>query len=195
MASSTTVPCWDKIFSVWAIALAAGLFLVAAMILWWAYFSRTASSRSYLAICVGFAVGMSGLVVWKEHQESIRTENLARLKAFDSEADELFQESLNLNNDTDYPVYQAKADDFSRRLEAWVADNLGPRASDVLHRYDPKNVNIAFESALHKNHESSLAAINQTRENLTALIHAGASDKCVTPIPPEHPMPRPEIRK
>jgi hypothetical protein len=195
MTSSATVPCWDNIFSVWAVALAAGFVLAAAMILWWAYFSRTASSRSYLAMCLVFAVAMAGLVVRKEHQQSIRTEDLAALKAFDAEADQLFQESLNLNNDTDYPVYQAKADDFSRKLDTWVADKLGPRASDVLHRHDPKNANIAFESALDKNHESSLATIHQTRENLTALIDAGASDKCVASTRPEHPVPQPEVRK
>lgn len=195
MALSSAVPCWDKIFSVWAIASAAGLFLAAAMMLWWAYFSRTAFSRSYLAICAGFAVAMAALVVWKQHQESIRIEKLAALRAFDSEADQLFEQSLNLTHDTDYPVYQAKVDDFSRRLETWVADNLGPRASEVLHRHDPKNVNIRFESALDKSHETSLAEINQTRENLTALIDARTSDKCVTATPLEHPVPQPEVRK
>ena len=193
--ATTTVPCLDKIFGVWAIALAAALVMAAALILWWAYFSRTASLRSYLTICVGLAVAMTGLLAWREHQESIRARNLAVLKAFDSEADQLFQESLDLTKDTDYPVYQAKADSFSKRLDTWVAENLGPRASDILRRQDPKNVNIAFESALDKNHESSLVGINQTRENISALIHAGASDKCVAPTRPEHPVLQPEVRK
>ena len=195
MTLSSTVPCWDKIFSVWAIASGAGVVLVVAMILWWAYLSRTASSRIYLTLCAGFAVAMAGLVVWKQHQESIRIEKLAALKAFDSEADQLFEQSLNLDNDTDYPVYQAKADDFSRRLETWAAENLGPRGSDVLHRQDPKNANISFESALDKKHESSMVGINQTRENIAALIKARTSDECVSATSPEHPVFRPAVTK
>ena len=195
MTSSTTLACWDKIFSVWAISTAAGIVMVAALILWWAYFSGTIWSRSCLAICVGLAVAMTGLIVWKDHQESIRARNLPALKAFNSEADQLFEESLRLDNDTDYPVFRAKADDFFKRLDTWAADNLGPRASDVLHRDDPKNADIAFESALDENHESSMTRIHQTRENIAALIGAGASDKCVRPTAPELPVPQAEVRK
>lgn len=195
MTPSPTVACWDKFFSVWSLSSASGFVVVAALMLWWAYFSRTRWSRSYLAICAVFAIAVVGLIVWKEHQETIRAGNLPALKAFNAEADQLFEESLRLDNDTDYPVYRAKADEFFQRLETWVATNLGPRASDVLRRNDPKNTDIAFESALDENHESSMTRIHQTRENLAALIGAGASDKCVKPTAPERPVPRSEVGK
>lgn len=195
MTSSTNIACWGNIFGVWALSLAAGIVVVAALIVWWVYFSRTNWSRTYLTICVGLAVAMTGLIAWKDHQGSIRARNLPALKAFNSEADQLFEESLRLDNDTDYPVYRAKADEFFKRLETWVADNLGPRASDVLRRDDPKNADIAFEGALDKNHESAVTRIHQTRENLAALIGAGASDRCVKPTEREHPVPQAEVRK
>ena len=73
-----------------------------------------------------------------------------------------------------------------------MTDNLGPRASDVVRRHDPKDVNVSLESALDENHESSIAAISQTRENIVALVDAGTSDKCVRPTASEHPIPQPE---
>lgn len=192
MTSSTRFPCWDQIFGVWTIAAVAGLVAAAAPILWWAYFSRITSQRAFLGACAGLAFTIVGLLAWREHGESVRAENLVTLEAFNSEADQLFQEGLGVNSADDYSAYQAKADGFSRRLETWVADNLGPSASDVVHRHDPKDVNIAFESALDKNHESSIAAISQTRENIVALLDARTSDKCVRPTASEHPMPQPE---
>ena len=192
MTSSTKIPCWDQIFGVGTIAAAGGLVTAAALILWWAYFSRMTSRRFLLGVCVSLTFTVVGLLIWREHRESVRAGNLVALKAFDSEADQLFQESLGVNSADDYSVYQAKADGFSKRLDTWVADNLGPRASDVVHRHDPKDVNIAFESALDKNHESSIAAISQTRENIVALLDAGTSDKCVRPTASEHPMLQPE---
>jgi hypothetical protein len=193
--ASSTVACWDKIFSVWAVAPAASFVLVAALAVWRIYFSSAVWSRSYLSICAAFAVAMTGFLVWKGHEESIRTRDLAALKAFNAEADQLFDESLRLDNDTDYPVYRTKADDFFKRLETWVADNLGSRASDVLRRDDPKNADIAFESALDESHRTSMTRIHQTRENLAALIGAGASDRCVKPTAPELPVPQAEVRK
>lgn len=195
MTSSINLACWEKIFSVWALSLAAGIVMVAALAVWWSYFSRTTWSRGYLTICVVFAVAMTGLIVWKENQDSIRARNLPALKAFNLEADQLFEESLRLDNDTDYPVYRAKADNFFKRLDMWVADNLGSRAADVLRRDDPKNADIAFESALNENHQSAMTRIHQTRENLAALIGAGASDRCVKPTARELPVPQAEVRK
>jgi hypothetical protein len=193
MTSATKIPCWDQIFGVWSIAAVAGVVAVAALILWWVYFRRIASPpRFLLCVCVGLAFTIVGPFVWREHRESVRTENLLALSAFNSEADQLFQESLHVNSPDDYSAYQAKADGFSRRLERWVADNLGSRASDVLRRHDPKDANIAFESALDKNHESSIAVIHQTKENIAALLAAGSSDKCVKPMASEHPIPQPE---
>ena len=148
--------------------------------------------RFFLGVGVALAFTIVGLLVWREHRESVRATNLAALKAFDAEADQLLEEGLGVNSADDYSAYQAKADGFSKRLETWVADNLGPRASDVVHRHDPKDVNIAFESALDKNHESSIAAISQTRQNIVVLIDARTSDKCVRPTASEHPIPQPE---
>ena len=158
--------------------------------MWGRYFSRTISLRIYLMSFAGLTLAMASLLAWqKEHRESIGAENLAALKAFDTEANRLFDESLTANNAADYTAYLAKADGFSGRLERWVETNMGPRASQILLRHDPKNVNTAFESAIHKDHASAIAAIIQTRENIAALIDAKASDKCVKPTMAEHPLP------
>jgi hypothetical protein len=191
MTSSTDIPCWYDLFSRWAIVSATGIVVVAALSLWGQFFSRTASLRIYLMIFAGFILAMASLFVWqKEHREAIRAENIAALKAFDTEANRLFEESLTVNNAADYAAYRAKADGFSARLERWVANNMGPRASEILLRHDPKDVNITFESALHGDHASAIAAIIQTRENIAALIDAKASDKCVKPTTAEHPIPQ-----
>lgn len=190
MMSFTDIPCWD-LFSNWVIALAAGIVVMAALGLWGKYFSRTTSLRTYLMIFTGFALSMASLIAWqKEHRELIRAENLATLKAFDIEANRLFEESLTVSNPADYKAYLAKADSFSGRLERWAANNMGPRASEILLRYDPKDVNISFESTTSKEHASAIVAIIQTRENILALIEAGASDKCVKPTTTEHPIPQ-----
>jgi hypothetical protein len=61
-------------------------------------------------IFAGFILAMASLLAWqKEHRESIRAENLAALKAFDTEANWLFEESLTVNNAADYTAYLAKA--------------------------------------------------------------------------------------
>jgi hypothetical protein len=191
MTSSTHIPCWGDLFSSWAIATATGVFAVAALSLWGRYFSRTTSLRIYLMIFAGFTLAMAGLLAWqKEHRESIRAEHLAALKAFETEANRLFEESLTVNNAADYTAYMTKADGFSGRLERWIANNMGPRASDVLQRHDPKDVNIIFESAIDKDHELAIAAIIQTRENIVALIDARASYRCVKPTTAEHPLPQ-----
>ena len=189
MALSLDIRCWDP-FSSWAIATATGIVAVAALSLWGRYFSRALSLRIYLMIFAGFTLAMASLLAWqKEHRESIRAENLAALKAFDTEANQLFEESLTVNNVADYTAYLAKADGFSGRMERWVENNMGPRASQILLRHDPKNVNTAFESEINKDHASVIAAIIQTRENIAALIDAKASDKCVKPTTAEHPFP------
>jgi hypothetical protein len=189
--TSSTIPCWYDLFSHWAVASATGIVVVAALSLWGRYFHRTASLSIYLMIFAGSTLAMASLFAWqKEHRQAIRVENLAALKAFGTEANRLFEESLTVNNAADYIAYRAKADGFSARLERWVANNMGPRASEILLRHDPKDVNIAFESALHGDHASAIAAIIQTRENITALIDAKASDKCVKPTTAEHPIPQ-----
>lgn len=164
---------------------------MAALSLWGRYFSQTTSLRVYLMIFTGVILLMASLLAWqKEHRELIRTENLVTLKTFDAEAKRLFEESLAVDNAADYTAYLAKADDFSGRLERWVANNMGPRASEILLRHDPKDVNIAFESTIGKEHASAIVAIIQTRENIAALIDARASNKCVKPTTAEHPIPQ-----
>ncbi len=190
MTSFTDITCWNNPFSSWAIASATGVVAVAVLSLSGRYFSRVTSLRIYLMIFAGFTLAMASLLAWqKEHRESIRAENLAALKAFDAEANRLFDESLTVDNAADYKAYLAKADGFSGRLERWTANNLGPRASEIVLRHDPKNVNTAFESAIDKDHASAIAAIIQTRENIAALIDAKTSNRCVKPTAAEHPFP------
>jgi hypothetical protein len=188
MMSFPEILCWDYLFSSWAIAAAAGVVAVVTLSLW-RYFSPTTSFRIYLAV-VGLTLGTASLFAWQKYRESIRVENLSVLKTFDAEADRLFEESLTINNAADYTTYQAKADGFSARLEGWVANNMGPRASEVVLRHDPKGVNVAFDGAIGKNHALAMSEIIQTRENIAALIGARASDKCVKPTTAEHPIPK-----
>jgi hypothetical protein len=190
MALSTDIHCWN-VFGSWAMASATGIVVVAALGLWGQYFSRSISLRIYLLVFAGFTLSMASLLaLQKEHRESMRAGNLATLKAFNSEANRLFEESLTLDNAADYAAYTAKADGFSGRLERWVADNIGPRASEILLRHDPKDANMTFENTMDKAHASAMVAIIQTRENIAALIEARASDKCVKPTTAEHPIPQ-----
>jgi len=190
MAFSTDIHCWD-VFGSWAMASATGIVVVAALGLWGQYFSRSISLRIYLLVFAGFTLSMASLLaLQKEHRESMRAGNLATLKAFNSEANRLFEESLTLDNAADYAAYTAKADGFSGRLERWVADNIGPRASEILLRHDPKEANMTFENTMDKAHASAMVAIIQTRENIAALIEARASDKCVKSTTAEHPIPQ-----
>ncbi len=194
MTSSTEIPCWDDLVSSWAIVSATGIVAVAALSLWGRYFSRTTLLRIFLMILAGFTLAVASFLAWqKEHPKSIRAENLAALKAFNTEANRLFEESLTVNNASDYTAYLAKADGFYGRLERWVANNMGPRASEFLLRYDPKDVNIAFGRAIDKDYPSAIAAIIRTRGNIVALIDARASDKCVKPTTAEHPIPQMEL--
>jgi hypothetical protein len=189
MAFSTDIRCWDT-FSSWSAAFATGIVVATALGLWGRYFSRTISFRIYLIIFTGFTLFMAYLFAWqREHRELIRTENRATLSAFSTEADRLFDESLAIDNADDLKNYSAKADGFSRRLERWVADNMGPRASEILLRHDPKDANMTFESAKSKDHASAIVAIIQTRQNIATLVEAEASDKCVKPTATEHPIP------
>ena len=190
MALSSDIRCWDP-FSSWVIAAATGTAAMAVLSLWGRYFSQTTSLRVYLMIFTGVILLMASLLAWqKEHRELIRAENIATLKTFDAEAKRLFEESLTVDNAADYTAYLAKADDFSGRLERWVANNMGPRASEILLRHDPKDVNIVFESTIGKEHASAIVAIIQTRENIAALIEARASNRCVKPTTAEHPIPQ-----
>jgi hypothetical protein len=190
MVFPTDIRCWD-VFSTWAAALATGIVVVAVLGLWGRYFSRTISLRVYLVIFSAFTLLMASLFAWqKERRQSIRAENLATLKTFNAEANRLFEESLNVDTPDDYTTYSAKADDFSARLERWVADNMGPRASGILLRHDPKDTNITLENTISQDQASAIVAINQTRENIATLIEAGASDRCVKPTATEHPLTR-----
>jgi hypothetical protein len=190
MTFYTDIHCWDDLLSSWAIASATGIVALATLCLWGRYFSLTTSLRIYLMIFVGLTLATASLLAWqKEHRESIQAENIASLKAFNTEANRLFEQSLAVNSAVDYTAFLAKADGFSVRLERWVGDNMGPRASEILLRHDPKELNVAFESAIDKDHASAMATIIQTKENIEALIEAKVSDKCVKPAMAEHPFP------
>src|SRR6202012_5249222 len=97
MVFPTDIRCWD-VFSTWAAALATGIVVAAVLGLWGRYFSRTISLRVYLVIFSAFTLLMAGLFAWeKERRESIRAERLAILKTFNTEANRLFEESLNVD--------------------------------------------------------------------------------------------------
>jgi|SRR5579863_1755074 len=190
MALSTDIHCWN-VFGSWAMASATGIVVVAALALWGKYFSRSISLSVYLVVFIGFTLSMASLLaLQKDRRELSRTENLAMLKAFNSEANRLFDESLTLNDSAELAAYTARADGFSERLERWVGDNIGPRASEILLRHDPKAANMTFENTMGKDHASAIVAIIQMRENIAALIEAVASDRCVKPTTKEHPIPQ-----
>ena len=67
---------------------------MAALSLLGRYFPQITSPRIYLVVFTGFTLSTASLLAWqKVHRESIRAENLASLKAFDTEAKRLFDES------------------------------------------------------------------------------------------------------
>ena len=181
--------CWGDLFSGWAIALAAGFVAVAALILWQLFFSRTVSNR-WLMVFAGFTVAVAGLFAAQQaHRGAVHAQNLAALKAFDNEANQLLEDGLALDNAADKAAYRARADGFSAKVQRWIADNMSPQASEIVRRQDPKDVNVGSDSAMDKQHASTTAEIIQTRKNIAALRNAGASDKCVKPTEPEHPIP------
>ncbi len=93
MAFSTDIQCWDA-FGSWAIASASGIVIVAALGLWGHYFSRSIRLLTYLVVFTGFTLSIAGLLgLEKQYRELIAAENLATLRAFNSEADRLFEES------------------------------------------------------------------------------------------------------
>lgn len=192
MSSSVGIHC-SELFSSWIIATAIAIFAVAMLSLW-RYFSRTTSLRiAHLAIFVGFGSGLLGLLAWQMHRDSIRAENLAALKAFHDEAGRLLEESLSSNNVADYKTQRTKAEMFSEKVEKWAANNIGPRASDILQHHEPTDVGVKSESATDKDQQSAITENLQTREKIAALIDARARDRCVRPRTTEHPVPQMEF--
>jgi hypothetical protein len=189
MPSSIDFHCWN-LFGNGSIALAIAILALAALGLLGRFFPYIASLRIHLMIFVALILSTVSLLTWQgQHREPIRAENLATLKTFDTEANRLFEESLSLSNAADYAAYSAKADLFAEKLERWVAETMGPKASEILRRHDSKHVNVNLESTLDKDHASAVVTVVQTRENIAALIEAGASEKCVKPTRVEHPIP------
>jgi hypothetical protein len=189
MSPSTNIHCWN-LFGNGTIALAIVIAAIVMLGLFGRFLPQIASLRIRLTIYVGLMLFMASLLAWqKQHREFLQAEHVAVLKAFHTEANRLFEESLSVSSAADYTAYSAKADFFTERLERWVAEAIGPKASEILQRHDPKHVNMNLESTLDKDHASAVATVVQTRENIAALIDAGASDKCVTPTTAEHPIP------
>lgn len=190
MASPTNIHCWDVV-SNGTIALAIAIIGMVALGLSGRLFPQIASLRIRLIIFVALLLSTTSLLAWqRQHRKLIEAENLVVLKTFDTEANRLFEESLSVSNAADYTAYSAKADFFAEKLERWVAESMGPKASEILQRHDPKHVNINLESTLDKDHASAVVAVVQTRENIAALIEAGASERCVKPTRVEHPIPK-----
>jgi len=181
------IACWDNKFN-WVLASAAIVAATAALCLR-QYFFPAARLRSTLFIFAGLVFAAASLFVWQAARENLRGEKLDALKRFNAEADRLFEESIHINNE-DYAAYRTRVDGFSAKVEDWVASNVGPRASDIVRRHDPKDANVELENATDKNQAAAIVDIVQTREKIAALVKAGASDICVKPTTSEHPLPR-----
>jgi hypothetical protein len=188
MVSLAGVPCWDHLLNNWVLASAAIVAATAAFCLR-PYFFPVARLRTRLFIFAGLVFAAVGLFAWQDAREDLRAEKLDALKRFNAEANQLFEESLHVGHD-DYAAYRMRVDGFSAKVEDWVASNVGPRASDIVRRHDPKDANVGLENAADKNQAAAIVDIVQTREKIAALVKAGASDICVKPTTSEHPLPR-----
>ena len=186
MTSLVGIACWDNQFN-WVLASAAIIAAMAALCLR-QYFFPNARLRSTLLIFAGLVFAAVSLFAWQDARE-LRGEKLAALKRFNAEADRLFEESVHIDND-DYAAYRTRVDGFSAKVEDWVASNVGPQASDIVRRHDPKDANVELENATDKNQAAAIVDIVQTREKIAALVKAGASDICVKPTTSEHPLPK-----
>jgi hypothetical protein len=105
-----------------------------------------------------------------------RAEVSAGLKAFYEESNMLFRESMGVKNLDEYKIYDTKAEDFSRRLEKWVTENMGGAANARLLRYTMAP-NLTFKNAINQGHSSAIVAIMQTKENIGSLIENPVWDK------------------
>jgi hypothetical protein len=186
MTSSAGIPCWDHLLNNWVLASVAIVAAVAALCLR-QYFLPTARLRIFLFIFAGSVLAAASLFVWQGPGENLRAKKLDVLKKFNAEADQLFKESL---NNGDYAVFRTRISGFSAKVESWVERNIGPQASDIVRRHDPKDANVEPEIATDKNPPAGIVEIIQTREKVAALINAGASDICVKPTTMEHPIPK-----
>jgi hypothetical protein len=102
-------------------------------------------------------------------RDSHRAEVSTRLKAFYDESNMLFRESMGVKTSNEYTIYDAKAEDFSRRLEKWVTENMGSAANARLLRYTMAP-NLTFKNAINQGHSSAIVAMMQTKENIGSLI-------------------------
>ena len=189
MLPSAHIPCVDDLSNSGAIVSAASVTAIIALAVLLVDF-RSASLRRLLAGAAGLSAMIALILTWQQYRSStFQAQNIASLHAFDAEADQLLEEGLLAEPDADRPAYRAKADDFSGRLERWVAFNIGSRALDIVQHHDPKDVNIGLENPTDSERASSVTHIAHAKEKIAALVHAKASDACVKPATSEHPMP------
>ena len=191
MLASANPSCVNDLSGGWAPVAAAGVTVIIALAVLLADF-RSASLRRLLATGAGFSAMIALILTWQQYRSSFfQDQNIASLHAFGAEADQLLQEGLSAEPDADNPAYRAKADEFSERLEGWVAFNIGPHALDIVQHHDPKDVNVGVESPIGSGREraSSVTHIAQAKEKIAALVHAEASDACIKPTTSEHSMP------
>jgi hypothetical protein len=182
------VSCVDDLSSVWALVSTAGVTAIIGSAVLLVDFRSTALRR-LLAACAAFSALIAVILTWQQYRSLFQAQNIASLQAFGAEADQLLEEGLKAP-DADSPSYRARADDFSGRLENWVALNIGPRALDIVRHHDPKDVNIGLENPTDYGRASSITQIAQTKEKIAALVDAKASDECVKPTTSEHPIAR-----
>ena len=189
MPPSAHIPCVDDLSSGWALVSAASVTAIIALAVLLVDF-QSASLRRILTACAGFSAMIALILTWQQYRgRLLQAPKIASLHAFDAEADQLLEEGLSAEPDAYNPAYRAKADDFSGRLEGWVAFNIGPRALDIVRHHDPKDVNIGLENPTYSGRASSVTHVAQAKEKIAALLHAKGSDACVKPATSEHPIP------
>jgi hypothetical protein len=182
------ISCVDDLSGAWALVSAASISAIVALIVLLIDF-RSTSLRRLLIACAGISALVALVLTWQQYRAPVQAQRVAFLRAFGSEADDLL-EGLTAEPGTDSSTYRARADDFSGRLEKWVALNIGPRALDTVRHHDPKDVNIRLENETDNERASSITQIIQTKGKIAELVDAKASDECIKPTTTsEHAFP------
>jgi hypothetical protein len=159
------------------VAFATGSVPVMVVGFWERWRGRPLSRRAYFALFLAFGLLAASFQTWRqEHSTSSRAATVAGLKKFYAESDGLFRECMGIKNADGYKAYEAKANDFSIRLEKWVTENMGPGANARLLRFSMPP-NLGLKTAISQEHNSSIVAIMQIKENIAGLIENPVWDK------------------
>jgi hypothetical protein len=169
------------------VAFGTGSLPVLVLAFWERWKGRTVSFRLFVVVFLAFGLLAASFETWRFEvvartnaekalsSAAKRDTTVIALKAFYAEADVLFRESLAVKTPDELKKYDAKADDFSRRLEKWVTENMGAAANARLMRYSMPP-NLTFRTAIGQDHSSSIVAIMPMKENIAAIIENSAWD-------------------